>query len=106
MLPSLVVALGCWRWRHTENDLNTVAIDLDAPDQGADDVAPTCPVDAIQALADPGRELVQPADDHGQFAGGFHHLGGEPLAFLDLGQAAAQPGDARLELGAVDSPSA
>ena len=81
-----------------------LAIDFDPADQGSDDVAFALPVDAVQPLADPGRELVQPADDHGQFAGGFNRLGGEPLVFLDLAEAAAQPRDAGLELGAIEQP--
>ncbi|MCW2242100.1 hypothetical protein M2351_006745 [Azospirillum canadense] len=81
-----------------------VAIDLDPANQGSDDVALALPVDAIQPLANPRRELVQPADDHGQFACGFDRLGGEPLTFLDLGEAAAQSSDAGLKLGAVEQP--
>jgi hypothetical protein len=81
-----------------------VAINFDPPDQRSYDLPRAEPVEAIEADADLGSKILQLTDDQGQLALGFRHLGGRLLSLLELGNARLEPGDARLELGAVNHP--
>jgi len=64
-----------------------LAVDLDPPHEGADDVAPGRPVRPVQPVLDQGGEGLQLADDELEGAG---LLGG----VLERGGFGFEPGDA------------
>jgi hypothetical protein len=79
-----------------------VAVNFDASDHGADDLACAVPVQSVQASADFLRELVQATDEQDQVPLRLG-LSEPPLPVrLKLGQAAPHPVDAGLELAALD----
>jgi hypothetical protein len=52
------------RWRpDAEDDVHLVAVDLDPPDQDADQPALLLRVELIEAPPDPRGELLEPPDD-------------------------------------------
>src|SRR3954449_11489930 len=85
-----------------EDDIDAVVVDLDALDQGPDQIALERPVDLGHPSPHALREVLKPADDQRQCPpqGGLIPQGRGPLlpAFDPLPEA----GDARLELGLVD----
>src|SRR4051812_17210325 len=85
-----------------EDDIDAVVVDLDALDQGPDQVALERPVDLGHPSPHPLREVLEPADDQRQCPpqGSLIPQGRGLLlpAFDPLPEA----GDARLELGLVD----
>src|SRR4051794_22983014 len=85
-----------------EDDIDAVVVDLDALDQGPDQIALERPVDLGHPSPHALREVLEPADDQRQCPpqGGLIPQGRGPLlpAFDPLPEA----GDARLELGLVD----
>src|SRR3954453_3418395 len=85
-----------------EDDVDAVAVDLDALDQGPDQVALERPVDLGHPSLHPLREVLEPADDQrqGRPQGGLVPQGRGPL--LPARDPLPQAGDARLELRLVD----
>src|SRR3954469_22209564 len=85
-----------------EDDVDAVTVDLDALDQGPDQVALERPVDLGHPSPHPLREVLEPADDQrqGRPQGGLVPQGRGPL--LPARDPLSQAGDARLELGLVD----
>src|SRR3954453_23533877 len=85
-----------------EDDVDAVAVDLDALDQGPDQVALERPVDLGHPSLHPLREVLEPADDQrqGRPQGGLVPQGRGPL--LPARDPLPEAGDARLELGLVD----
>ena len=51
------------RWRHTEHDFDTVAVDLDSADDGMDDLAHAQPVELVEPVSHLGGKIFQSADD-------------------------------------------
>ena len=78
------------------------AVDLDPTNHGSDDVALAHPIEVTEPSVHLGREVLQPADDHGQLVFTLGGLGGGLPPLLEPGKASLQAGDARLELGVVD----
>src|SRR3954452_16760881 len=85
-----------------EDDVDAVAVDLDALDQGPDQVALERPVDLGHPSPHPLREVLEPADDQrqGRPQGGLVPQGRGPL--FPARDPLPEAGDARLELGLVD----
>src|SRR4051794_28718812 len=85
-----------------EDDVDAVAVDLDALDQGPDQVTLERPVDLGHPSPNPLREVLEPADDQrqGRPQDGLVPQGRGPL--LPARDPLPQAGDARLELGLVD----
>ena len=87
-----------------EHHPDVLAVDLDPPHEGADDVASGRPVRPLQPVPDQGGEGLQLADNELQRAvllGGVPERGGFGLEPRD---APAQPREPRLELRFVDQP--
>ena len=91
-------AASAGRWWNTEDHLDTIAIDLDPPDQGSDDRPSAEPIEVGETDADLGGEVLQLADDQGQLSLGFRRFGGGASSLSELGDAHLEPGDARLGL--------
>ena len=79
-------------------------VDLDSPDEGAKDLAPAEPVQAVQSLAHLRGEVLKSARYKGQVALGLGRFEGRLMLLGELGQSSFHSGDARLELGLVDHP--
>jgi hypothetical protein len=93
-------AIG-WR-RDAEDHLDRIAVDLDPAHQGADDLPRATPVQLVEATADLGREVFDPADHQAQAAFGLGHLDPRLSPLLHAREPLPQAGDARLELLLLD----
>ena len=88
--------------RDTEDDLDTVVVDLHPSNDGVNDLAFVQPVETVELLADSGGEVFQPADHEGHLTLGIGRVdGGLPL-LVELRHSLLEPCDARLELGLLD----
>jgi hypothetical protein len=91
------------RWRlDAEDHVHLVAVDLDPPDQEADQPALLLPVELIEILPDPCGERLEPPDDQRQLRAQPRPLDEPAPLLLQARQAPPQPGDTRLELGPLD----
>ena len=91
------------RWRlDAEDDVDLVAVDLDPPDQDADQLALLLPVELIEVLLDPRGERLEPPDDQRQLRAQPRPLDEPAPLLLQARQAPPQPSDTRLELGLLD----
>jgi hypothetical protein len=78
-------------------------VDLDAADEGADDLAPVVPAEPLQQPgADAARELLQAPDHARQAALGLARRGKGVARRLEPGEALLEPSQARLEPVGVD----
>jgi hypothetical protein len=103
LLPRGVRRLRRERWRlDAEDDVHLVAVDLDPPDQEADQPALLPPVELIEVLPDTRGERLEPPDDQRQLRAQPRPLDEPAPLLLQARQALPQPGDARLELGPLD----
>jgi hypothetical protein len=102
-IARLAGMLRSWR-RHSEDDLNMAAVDLDPSDQRADEVSLALPIELVQTLVDLGRELFEPADDQAQLALALGCGRSRLPPLLELRAAGLEASNAGLELAAVDHP--
>ncbi len=70
MLPNSACSCAVLRsWADAEHDPDMLAINLNPPHEGADDVAFHGPIRPVQPIPDQGGEYLQLADDELQRAG-------------------------------------
>src|SRR4051794_32994677 len=90
---------------HAEHDLDTVMIDLDSPDQSADDIAAAVPVQLVNSRPHSRDELLQAPDSQHKVSLVFERLGErapfalQPLLSSCLPQSV--PNGTQLPLGAA-----
>src|ERR1700712_3975568 len=103
-LPSASVGLirPARGWWDAEDDLDVSVIDLDAPNHEPKDIALGRPVQNVEALAHASGEVLQLANNQGQFALCFARSPDLLALLLQLRHPAPQIGDARLELAPFD----
>jgi len=79
-----------------------VVVDFDAAHERTDNLLHAGPIEIIEALGDPGREVFEAADDEREIVLAFDRIEAGLMPLLEQGEAPFQPGNARLELGLVD----
>ena len=88
--------------RDAEDDLDAIFIDFDAAHENTDDFLHADAIEAIEAMADLGREVLQTTDHERKVALRLNGVKRGPMPLLKLGKALFQTRNARLELGLVD----
>ena len=91
-----------WSGIDTEHDPDVLAIDLDPPHEGADDVTPRVPIRILQPIPDQGGKHLQLANDELQRAGLLGRILQRCSFCLKLGDALAQACQPRLEFRLAD----
>jgi hypothetical protein len=79
-------------------------INLNAADHQPDDVTSGRPVEQVEVLTDPDREVLQAPDHQGQVALGCAGRCQRIAMLLQLGDPGPQVGDPRLELHTLNHP--
>src|SRR5262245_11475426 len=91
-----------WRWIDPKHEIDLVTRDFHPLDQRPDKVAFARPIGGLQAVAEFGRKVLQPANNQLQFALQSGLIRQRLALLLQPGEALAQAGNPRLKLGLVN----